>query len=448
MRITLCAHGSRGDVWPMVALGWQLSARDHDVTLAVQSEYQEFAARAGLRTVCLPFDITAWLSSPEGQRLLHAGGVPLLRRSGVEYRRHAAEFDRAYEAATQGAEAIVANFFAWNRALVMAELLRIPIATIYQAPYARSGEYSSLVLTKGGLRPRRLRLASHDLSARLFWQGSARTTSAFRRRVGLPSSRQSTYIRLEQAGALGLHTFSPSLFPRPRDWPDHLVVTGAWEMPAALRDSLGEGLPADLQEWLDAGEPPIFLGFGSMPVLEPQPLFEHILGATNTLGCRAIVSENCVPPSALDSLPSHLRAVGALDHDRLFPQCAAIVHHGGIGSTTASLRAGRPTMACSVLSDQPWWGEQLRRLGVGAHVPFRKLDRGTLEAGLHTLLDPQVAARADALGATIRTEGDGLPESTQRLEDWLVLAPPMGPDPRPGIQPESWASHIGVEGEW
>ncbi len=77
-------------------------------------------------------------------------------------------------------------------------------------------------------------------------------------------------------------------------------------------------------------------------------------------------------------------------------------------------------MVCSVFVDQPWWGERVRRLGVGTHVPFRKLDRERLEAGLRTLLDPAVEARAFALGEAIRAEGDGLPEATTILEDWLL----------------------------
>jgi sterol 3beta-glucosyltransferase len=430
MRITLFTHGTRGDVWPMVALGWHLAAHDHDITIAVPDDYREFAARAGLRTMPLPFEMTTWLSTPEGQRVLHAAGIPLMRRAAHEYRLRADAFDDAYRAAAQGAEALVATFLTWDRTVALGDLLRIPVATVYQQLYAPSREYSSVVLTKGRLRFRPLRLASHRLTDRIWWHGSAKTTNAFRRKLGLPACSQSTFRRLQHPGALGLHTVSPSLFPRPTDWPEHLKITGAWQLPEVLRDQLGEELPADLQAWLDAGDPPIFLGFGSMPVLDPTPLLDDIVSATNALGRRAIVSQNCVAPQAADTLPEHLRAIGAVDHDRLFPQCAAVVHHGGAGSTTASLRAGCPTMICSVFADQPWWGERVRRLGVGDHHAFRRLDRAALEAGLHTLLDPAVIARARTLGAAIQAEGDGLPAAAQLLEDWLVAAEPT-PPPRP-----------------
>lgn len=424
MRITLFAHGTRGDVAPMVALGWQLATRDHDVTVAVPAEFREFTEHAGLRTAPLHLDLTAWLSTAEGQRLLHKGGVRLMRRMTREYSRHADAFDEAYEAAAQGAEALVGNILTWDRTLVLGDALDIPAATVYQVPLGLSHQYPSLLLTRGASRSPFLCRGSHELAERIWWHGTAKTTDAFRRKLGLPSCSTSTFRRLQHPGALGLHTVSPSLFPRPTDWGRHLQITGAWQMPDALRDSLGEELPADLQAWLDAGDPPIFFGFGSMPVLDPQPLLDDVIGVTTALGRRAIVSENCVSSRDAEAVPDHLRVVGALDHDRLFPQCAVVVHHGGIGSTTASVRAGRPTMVCSVFGDQPWWGEQMRRLGVGTHVPFRKLDRDALESGLRTLLDPTVEARARALGAAIQAEGDGLPAAAQLLEDWLVVAEP------------------------
>lgn len=439
MRITLFAHGTRGDVLPVVSLAWQLAAADHDVTVAVPGESVPLAEGAGLRTVELPFEITAWLSTPEGQRILHTGGLTLMRRSTGEFERHARAFEDATIAAAQGAEALVANFFAYDRALAMAEHLQLPMAAVYQAPYVRSREFSSIILSRGRV-PRPLRLPQHDLAATVFWQTAAKTTNSFRRRLGLPTGSvlserrlsRSTERRLRDRKTLALHPFSPSLFPRPSDWPENLIVTGAWQMPDEMREGIGESVPPDLQAWLDNGPPPVFLGFGSMPVIEPGPLFGAILEVTAELDLRAIISENCVPPGPAGLLPDRLRAVGAVDHDRLFPQCAAVVHHGGIGSVTSSLRAGRPTMVCSVLVDQPWWGEHMRRLGVGTHIPFRKLERDALRTGLQILLDPAVEARARAMGATIRAEGDGLPEATRILEDWLVTAEPVtSPLPSP-----------------
>lgn len=430
MKVTLFAHGLRGDVWPLVALGWNLARSDHEVTIAVSDEFRPFAERAGLRTAPLPFDMMSWLETPEGQRLLCSGGFRLLHGIQSQYRRYAEEFDDAYLAAGGGAEALVATALTWDRALALSDLLRAPMAVVLTHPAAPSAEYEPLALTGGRRLSPALRRISHELAGWVWWQGAAASTQRFRRKLGLPPNRRPTHRRVFRSEVLKLNTCSPSLFPRPTDWTDSNLMTAAWQMPAALRNDLREGLPAELEAWLDAGEPPLFLGFGSMPVLEPEPLLADIAAVAGKLGRRAIVSRNCVPPDH-GALPDHLRAVDAVDHDRLFPRCAAVVHHGGIGSLHSSLRAGRPTMVCSAFVDQPWWGERVRRLGVGAHMPFRKLDRGRLEAGLRTLLDPAVQARASALGEAIRAEGDGLPEATGILEDWLLAGSVRPASPTP-----------------
>jgi UDP:flavonoid glycosyltransferase YjiC (YdhE family) len=420
VKVTLFAHGLRGDVWPLVALGWNLARRDHEVTIAVTDEFRPLAERAGLRTAHLPFDMMAWLETPEGQRLLRSGGFRLLHGIQRQYARYAEELDSAFISAAAEADGLVTSVLTWNRALALGDLLQAPMAVVFTHPAAPSAEYEPLALSGGRQLSPALRRISHKLAAWVWWRsGEAASTRTFRGKLGLPPDRRPTFQRFLSNEMLGLHTSSPSLFPRPSDWRDHLATTAAWQMPAALRDDLREGLPADLETWLGAGEPPLYLGFGSMPVLEPEPLLADIASVAGKLGRRAIVSRNCVPPG-LDALPDHLWAVDAVDHDRLFPRCAAVVHHGGIGSVHSSLRAGRPTMVCSVFVDQPWWGERVRRLGVGAHVPFRKLDRERLEAGLRTLLDPAVGARASALGEAIRAEGDGLPETTEILENWLL----------------------------
>ena len=122
--------------------------------------------------------------------------------------------------------------------------------------------------------------------------------------------------------------------------------------------------------------------------------------------------------------PEHLRTVGAVDHERLLTRCSAAVHHGGAGTLAASLRAGLPTMVCSVWADQPFWGKRLETLGAGAHVPFKRLDAHQLEAGLLTLRSDLVREWAAALGTAIRAEGDGTELAAQLLDDWLCTAKP------------------------
>jgi hypothetical protein len=131
-------------------------------------------------------------------------------------------------------------------------------------------------------------------------------------------------------------------------------VTGVWQLPTVVRGSLDEALPDDLAASTDAGERPVFLGLGSMPVLDYDGFLAMVTEATRSLGVRAVVN---MPLAGRDAsvagLPEHLRTVGAVDHELLLRHCSAAVHHGGAGTLAASLRAGLPTMVCSVWADQP-----------------------------------------------------------------------------------------------
>ncbi len=211
------------------------------------------------------------------------------------------------------------------------------------------------------------------VSAQIWWLANLADNRAFARRLGLSRVPRSTLRLCADPRTPVLQAFSPSLVPRPRDWGDNHVVTGFWRLPSTVRSAIDEGLPEDLATWVDAGEPPVFLGFGSMPVLDPEGLLATATEVTRSLGVRAVLNL----PRAGDgrvavNLPEHVTVVGAVNHERLLPRCAAAVHHGGAGTLAASLRPGLPTMVCSVWGDQPFWGARLEQLGAGVHVPFKR----------------------------------------------------------------------------
>jgi sterol 3beta-glucosyltransferase len=271
-----------------------------------------------------------------------------------------------------------------------------------------------------------LRRSTYGLVYRIYRRGIASDNRAFAERLGLSPVPRPTLLPFDDPGLPVLNAFSPTLVPKPREWGDNHHVTGFWQLPGTVRTAVDERLPEDLAAWIDAGEPPVFLGFGSMPVLDPEALLATAVSATGSAGARAIVN---IPQAAEDllaaDLPDHVRIVGAVDHELLLPRCAAAVHHGGAGTLAASLRAGLPTMVCSVWADQPFWGLRLERLGAGAHVPFKRLDGTKLEAGLGKLLSEPVRERAAELGTAIRAEGDGAEQAARLLDEWLPTAEPL-----------------------
>ncbi|WP_354697998.1 O-mycaminosyltylonolide 6-deoxyallosyltransferase [Paraconexibacter sp. AEG42_29] len=427
MRIVFFSHGTRGDVWPAVALGARLRGRGHDITVVTAGEFRPLVEGAGLQFGRLPVNLTEHLSSEAGQRLLRRGSAAVLRDLQRVYNSHAAETDDAFVRHGAGAEAIVAAPVTWDRGQALADALEVPMAILYPVPVTRTAAYTCPGLTGRSAPSPLVRRASFDVAEWIWRRSAASSTAAFRRRLGLPTDGATTYRRHQHDGALGLCTWSPQVVPRPDDFLAGIHHTGAWTPPAEVRAATDEGLPPELEAWIAAGDPPVFLGFGSMPVLHPGALLEDVVAVARSLGVRAIISAGWAGNTDV-ALPDHVRLVGAVDHDRLMPLCTAAVHHGGTGTTAASTRAGCPTVVCSVFCDQPWWGNRIVQLGVGAHLPFRRLDRRRLETALRDVLRPEVVERAGALGAAIRAEGDGLPAAATALEDWLVTAEPTPAD--------------------
>jgi sterol 3beta-glucosyltransferase len=257
---------------------------------------------------------------------------------------------------------------------------------------------------------------------RLLWRLLHDIDDDVRDRLGLPHASLEACLAAFTARATTLHLWSPSLLPPPPEWGHDNVVAGFCALPPKTRDGLGERAPVDeLEAFLAAGPPPIFLGLGSMPLLDPRRTIAMFVDAVTAVGARAIVGGTFADtPGGRDAiaalLPSSMRLVGNVDHDALFPRCAAVLHHGGAGSTHTGLRAGRATMVCSVLGDQPFWGRVVARHGAGTWTRFRTLTTSTLRRGLETLLRDDVQARARALGEQMRTERPGTDVAADVIE--------------------------------
>jgi sterol 3beta-glucosyltransferase len=201
-----------------------------------------------------------------------------------------------------------------------------------------------------------------------------------------------------------LYPYSPQVVPTPPDWPDTTAVTGYW--------FLDEGddwqPPANLQRFLEAGAPPVYVGFGSMAGSDPEAKARVVIEALNASGQRGVLASGWGGLKA-DALPPHIHILESAPHDWLFPRMAAVVHHGGSGTTAAGLRAGKPTVIAPFTADQPFWGERVYRLGVGTKpIPQRQLNAASLSAAITEAVNNRDMQRcAAALGDAIRAE-DGV----------------------------------------
>jgi sterol 3beta-glucosyltransferase len=252
----------------------------------------------------------------------------------------------------------------------------------------------------------------------LIWRGMAGAVNAARAEVGLPRRR-----RLWSEHPM-LYGFSSLLIPRPADWPANVAICGPWSPPAPDFSP-----PEDLAAFLATGEAPIYIGFGSMTVSRPRPLFDALAAAV--AGRRALFYPGWSGIRQPD-LPANFHLIGATPHDWLFPKVAMAIHHGGSGTTHSAARAGVPSIVAPFAGDQPFWADRLRRAGVAAGIDVRRPSGEAIAAAIAFGERGDVRSRAAELGKAMARE-TGLATAVAQLETWAatgpVPAPPCPPSP-------------------
>ena len=201
-----------------------------------------------------------------------------------------------------------------------------------------------------------------------------------------------------------LYGYSPAVIPPPADWNEQMRVTGYWFL-----DSGDDWTPpADLLEFLQAGTPPVYIGFGSMIMRNPEATAQLIMQALARTRQRAIMLSGWGGLRSTN-VPDSVFMIDAVPHAWLFPRMAAVVHHGGAGTTSAGLRAGVPSIIVPFFADQPFWGQRVADLGVGpAPIPFKRLTADRLAQAIQiAVTDQAMRQRAAELGERIRAE-DGI----------------------------------------
>lgn len=422
MRILIPLVGSRGDVQPGVALGLELERRGHDVIIGAPPNFVDFVAKAGLTARQFGPDVHALYSSPEGQRALAAGSTfKLMSMVSKQMSEYADRMDDELIEISKGVDMIVCTTFSEDRSAIVSQALGIPMLTLHTYPCRKNSHYAP-----PGSVPVNWRVPG--VFTRVAWSAIERLRTVvfgkylnnLRTKLGLPRSWASTESILLQRNVPELQMYDEAFVPGlAEEWGSSRPMVGFLWLPQSARAAIGESAEdhTEVLEWISAGTPPIFFGFGSMPILD----FGSVLGMIEQIcartGQRALVSVGGASLSAeMRNTSDNVKVVDALAHDLVFPHCRAAVHHGGIGTLFESLRAGLPTLVCSVSFDQPVWGHQVEKLGVGAHVPFTKLGLDTLSAGIDTILDPQMRSRAEALGARLQATGDGVPRVCDIVE--------------------------------
>lgn len=407
MRIAIQTLGTRGDVQPYVALARGLRRRGHDVQIAGPAQFETMVTRHGLAFAPLPAELLALIDTPAGKAAI-AGGhgvlarLRLLRQIVPMMRRL---LDAEWAAVMGFAPDVIVHHPKSLASRHMAEALSCPRILASPLPgLTPTAAFPSPLLPFASLGP--FNRASHALvmgSANVVFAGTIRTWRM--EALKLPARPR---LPPEPSGTL--YAYSRHVVPIPPDWGRDVLVTGYWFL-----DDPDWRPPEALASFLADGEPPVYVGFGSMPGLDPQRLTAIVLEALARTGKRGLLASGGGALAA-EALPPRARMIDAAPHDRLFPFVSGTIHHGGAGTTAASLRAGKPCAICPFFGDQPFWGRRVAALGVGPPpLDRRTLSADRLAAAIAAMEDQAMRHRAQLLGDAIRDE-DGVEAAVRFIE--------------------------------
>ncbi|WP_410605128.1 glycosyltransferase [Amycolatopsis sp. lyj-90] len=403
--VVIVAPGSRGDVQPCIALGRGLEG-DRVRVLAAE-RFRELVTGYGLEFAPLSADPSEVLGSDGGREWTEGGRNPATFLRGLRgalapvLERLLAD---VHEGAS-GADLVLAPTLGFLGAHLGASL-GVPDVELHYQPSVPTRKFAHPLLPWAG----RLGPCGRQLSFRavdtVAWQVLRPEVDLWRgRSLGLPPAGRRGPRRKETPVLCG---FSDAVVPRPKDWPARVHVTGYWflDTPSGWRPD------PRLRDFLASGPPPVYVGFGSMRPSEAERTFAAVRTALRRVGLRGLLGTDA------GSDDDDLLTVQDVPHAWLFPRTAAVVHHGGAGTTAAALRAGVPALVCPVFSDQPFWGDRVSRLGAGPRpLPLRELTADALTTRLLELSGNLLFRRgAQYVGARLREE-DGVARAREVLQE-------------------------------
>jgi len=433
MRVAILTLGTHGDVQPFVALGRGLQQSGHAVRLAARDQYRAFVTGRGLEFASLG-DLPAEVEeSPGWVKTMLGMSAKALRWARIAKSFLPGDSPPAWPEATpwlddlmerswkacQDADVIVSGILLfWVSHF--AEKLNVPCYLGFLQPLTTTSRFPhvfvpSWVRLGGGFN----RL-THRVWWRVFCEASLRLTNVGRRQIlGLaPLTDAGPIARFYRDRAVILYAYSSTVAPKPVDWPAWTHVTGFWflDRPSDWHP------PAELVEFLSAGPAPVYVGFGSFAERDPKRLTSIVLDALARTGQRGILLTGWGGLTKAD-LPDSVCAIDSVPHDWLFPQMAAVVHHGGAGTTGAVLRAGVPAVTIPWRADHPFFARRAFELGTSPRpIPKKRLSAARLAAAIVAAVnDPRLRERAAAVAQQIRRE-DGVARAVEVLEARLEMS--------------------------
>lgn len=421
MRYGIFTYGSRGDVQPYISLALALMENGHEVILGAPENFADFIGGYGVKFHPLYGDFNAMLYASEGLKILKDRNsfafVDYLLKA---VHRVGADLERDFFEGCKNVDSIIVSNSLLFRGGVVAEKLNLKWAVLQlNLPIMQPNRDFSVL---GFNRVPWINLTVTKIIRKLFWRMAKKEVNDFRRTLGLPQMEKSMFQVVDEHKILNIFSFSQELFARPENWREGEIVTGFLTLPKLKRENHPHDLvPEGLPEWLKAGERPVYIGFGSIPVPDTEKFYSMITQILETTDTRILF---CTEYSSISGLHDHpnLFVFRYTNHEWLLPQCKIAVVHGGMGTVAAVLKAGIPLIIISIIGDQHMCGKIVMRKKIGVHIPWKKLTAGKLQQAFNLVTEPQMIKNSLEIGEKINKE-DGVKAAVEALENYFVTRP-------------------------
>jgi sterol 3beta-glucosyltransferase len=412
VRVLILTFGTQGDIRPFVALAKGLRAAGHEAGVCTAEGFRNLVVGAGTDYVHMGNEMLDLVQSEMPRMGGASDALRLVSRMSAAMR--SALLDQ-WEAACEFRPSLLVYHPKMLGGLHIAERLQVPAVVSLPLPFltpTRAFPIPFIAHWPFGGSVNKLSYQFNRFTAVAY----GGMINSFRREtLGLSAmSRWSDYLRFPDGRPVPvLYGFSSHVVPMPEDYPGHVHVTGYW----FLDEPETWHPPAELADFLAAGEPPVYIGFGSMGFgKHAQTRGQIVVDAVEKARVRAVVATGW-GGLQVGSVPDDVHVVEAVPHSWLFPRTVGVVHHGGAGTTAAGLLAGRPTLVCPVLGDQGFWAQRVKNLGVGpTPLPVRRLSVAGLADRLCMLRrEGSYRSRAQAVSEELLLE-DGVANAVRALE--------------------------------
>ncbi len=410
MKFVLAAHGTRGDVEPCATVGVELQRRGHEVRMAVPPNLVGFVESAGLSAAAYGPDTREQVVAVADfthNAFSVQNPVNFVRAARELFVEGWAEMSRTLTSLADGADLLLTGQTYHGIVANVAEYYGIPVAGLHHFPVRVNGQIGLPFLPSPRPAVRTTLKAGWWLYSHVITKADE---DAQRRELGLPRTTAPAAQRMAEYGSLEIQAYDQALFPGlAAEWNGRRPFVGA------LTLELGADPDDDVASWIADGNPPIYFGFGSTPVQSPTDRVAMITEACAALDERALIYSGDIGNESFPH-PDHVKLVGQVNYTTTLPTCRAAVHHGGAGTTAASLRAGLPTLILWDVADQFIWATQVKRLKVGSAKRLSNITRKSLVRRLHKILAPDCVTRARQIAPRMTKPAVGVATAADLLE--------------------------------